>query len=565
MKIKFIGPIGRVTGSCYHLVNEGLGEEYLVDCGIMQGELKAAEWNAGPLPFDPRKIRHVFLTHAHMDHCGLLPRLYKEGYSGVVWCTRETAELAKINLIDSAQFSDYKYGQDDVMRIQWKEPNRSPLFNNMFPIANDLFGSFFRSSHLLGAVSFTLTWGPPQAGKQRAIVFSGDLGNNADGGEYQSLLKYRMNERGRDYIVCESTYGAVVRPEEYKDWSIRLDRLSVAINPPLAAGGTVVFPVFALGRAQDLIFDLACVFARNPARYADVEVVLDSTMANKVSRVYAEGLKRTELNRQGQAKTVWRNSRLLNWLGLSDSAADHDRLGRIVEDVLLGLRGKRRDIPQATGRLADSLVPIHNIADSKDRERFEESAGPRIILATGGMCEVGPVVGYLYHLATDPRNAVVFSGYQAPGTLGGFLQSLGDVSVREREKLSGSLEFPMFEKRNTLARKDVKISIFRLPGYSGHADQTGLCDWVIPPQTGKPVAPRVFVSHGEESSRVALRDALLARSNDSIEVILPKPTDGWFDLDLGVWVEGPDLDPLAAAQEKIRELQAALAAAQSRG
>jgi metallo-beta-lactamase family protein len=560
MKIKFIGPVGRVTGSCYHLINEGRGEEYLVDCGILQGEQGSEAWNSGPFQFDPKKIKHVFLTHAHIDHCGLLPKLYQQGYRGPVWCTRETAELAKTSLIDARHYSDYKHSRNDIEAIQWKEPNCAPLFNKLFPISTDLFGSFYRSAHLVGAVSFSLTWGPPDNKLQRTIVFSGDLGNNADGKEYQSLLKYRMNERGRDYVVCESTYGDKVRPPDEKDWATRLDQLAQAIAPSLAQGGTVVIPVFAIGRAQDVIFDLACVFARDPARYSHVDVVLDSVMAQYASKVYATAMKRTELNRMKQAKTVWRNSRLQDWLELSDSADDHERLGNVIEAVLLGYSGLRPTAPINAQRLIDRLVPIHRHADKADTDRFEASSGPRIVIATGGMCEAGPVVSYLYHAIRSPKNTVLFCGYQARGTSGGFLQDVGDVPPSERAKLSGVIDFNIDGGALSVPRKDVHAQVVRIAGYSGHADQAALCEWLIPEFLGAPVAPKAFLTHGEDKARQALKAAIEMRVPGKMEVMLPTPSDGWYDLDLGRWVEESNENELDAALARIRQLEAALAA-----
>lgn len=556
MKIKFIGPVGRVTGSCYHLVDEGRGEEYLVDCGIVQGEHGGKEWNSGPFPFDPKKISHVFLTHAHIDHCGLLPKLYREGYRGQVWCTLETAELAKISLIDSQRYSDFEHSRDDIKKIHWKEPSVTHLFDKLFPISRDLFGCFYRSAHLVGAVSFSLTWGPPVANQQRTIIFSGDLGNNEDGKEYQSLLKYRMNERRRDYVVCESTYGDKVRPVDEKDWVTRLDRLEQSISTSLALGGAVIIPVFAIGRAQDLIFDLACIFARKPEQYANVDVVLDSGMAQKVSKIYATALKRTEINHKKQAKTVWRNSRLTDWFDLSDSVADHEKLGNVIESVLLGYSGLRPVVPASAAKWIDRLVPIHRNASV---DILGGTGNPKIILATGGMCEAGPVVGYLCNAVRDPNNTILFCSYQSPGSAGGFLQELGGVPPSEREKLSGYLEFNLDGEIQKVPKRDIRANVVRMFGYSGHADQEGLCNWLIPEFLGGAVAPIAFITHGDDKSRDSLKRALELRSGGKMTVILPTPSDGWYDLDLGRWAEDQTLSELDSARERIRQLEAKLA------
>ncbi|MES2280106.1 MAG: MBL fold metallo-hydrolase [Pseudomonadota bacterium] len=160
MEVRFLGPLGVVTGSCTWMRDMDRDWSFLVDCGLQQGERTQEEWNQCDWPFDPATLKFVVLTHAHTDHCGLLPVLYQRGFTGPVYCTKETAGLAKALLLDSTGHTDL-YTEADVARVQWKEPGAHKPLGEILPVDQDLFLRFFRSGHIVGAVSVAVLWGSP--------------------------------------------------------------------------------------------------------------------------------------------------------------------------------------------------------------------------------------------------------------------------------------------------------------------------------------------------------------------------------------------------------------------
>lgn len=323
MKIRFMGPLGKVTGSCTWMRDEARGWNFLVDCGMQQGERTAAVWNACDWPFDPAEIKFVILTHAHIDHCGLLPILYRQGFRGLVYCSRETAEIAKILLRDAAELSDIGFTMRDVDALRWHEPHQPPLFGRFHPVDQDLFVRFFRSGHIAGALSVAVHWGAPGP-SQRSIAFSGDLGPNSEDREGLPFLRHRMYVGDNDYAVIESTYGALVRSAEQTDPEWRRAQLRDLLQRTMARGGCLVIPAFAVGRVQDVLFDLHWIVAENPARYANVGFHVDAPSAQKVSGVLLEAMRRTENNgRNGKVRPLWLGKQMFRWFDLDDTDPAH--------------------------------------------------------------------------------------------------------------------------------------------------------------------------------------------------------------------------------------------------
>ncbi len=561
MKIRFLGPIDRVTGSCYWLVNEKTGSQFLVDCGMRQGEAGADLWNSAPLPFDPKKISCVLLTHAHLDHCGLLPRLVREGFRGPVWCTRETANLARIVLADAARLTKM-YTTRDVKRINFREPEFTSLFGILRPIDTDVFVAFFRTPHVLGAVSISVVWGPkPSPGEpntQQSIVFSGDLGVNTEGHETLPLLRHAMSPYPSDYLVLESTYGGRRHPEECRSPGARLDTLAGAVDRcVLERRGVLVVPAFALGRVQDILFDLHMLFASAPDKYGQIPVMVHAPMAMKVSDVYRKEILRTGQTRRG-VKLLNLSKGVFRSLGLSPEN-DQDVAAAILDDVLYRDEGPATGPNASIGMRLDpegvrSLSPtvrswrrIHEVV--RERVDFPSGDGRGAILITGGgMCDGGPVLGYLPALLPLQSTTILLTGFQSAGTIGAKLLAIKDLPLEERAKLTDRIEF---EDADSVRLADVKAEIACSRGYSGHLDQDGLVDWVFRSYDGKPsqVGRTIFLTHGNADQRRDLQRALANRAEAwkaahgiAVGIDLPSNEPQWFDLDSGKWCPR-ELDP----------------------
>lgn len=547
MKIRFLGPLGRVTGSCYHIV-DGRGRQLLVDCGIVQDELGAQDWNEGPFPFDPTQLFAVFLTHAHIDHCGLVPRLYKEGFTGNVYCTEETAAIARVALLDAVRIHKAPFTERDVQAVRWLHPKFDNGFSSLTWIAQDLALAFTRTGHIVGAVSLTLALGPIGP-DQRRITFSGDLGPNTEDEEQQALLGYRMQPHPVDYAVCESTYGSVVRAP--LPHLARLDALEAALAPAVEAGGTAIIPVFAIGRAQDVLFDVTWLFARNPERFAGVDVVFHSTMGAQVNEVYAKALTRMEITKTGKVRATWRNKQLQSWLGLADTEPHN----AAFKALLLATFGGRALDPSATADLPDLVrnwKAVHRTLKPGDWAPFHPDGKPRIVIAAGGMCEGGAVVRYLDGCLRDPRTTVAFTGYQGPNTFGGKLLRLKGVSLVDREQVGGSISYPFYDAgvavERTIPLAEIHAQITQVTGYSAHADQAGLLKWLLP--LGRngvrgAVAPTVFLTHGPNTARKDLAQALRSAAPGPVRV--ESPADNrWFDLAEGCYEGGEAVSPVDA-------------------
>lgn len=266
MKIKFVGAAGgSVTGSCTHFHYPRTKTSFLVDCGMVQGEGDVESINAAPFPFDAREIQFVLLTHAHLDHCGLLPKLYREGFTGEVICTAATAELAKLSLMDSAGYPKSLYNRDEVRKLRFKAIEDQPGMATaaMFPVRKDLFVGFRRTAHVIGACSVTIGWmGADDT--RHFILMSGDLGNNTKGNLYQPLLGHRQSIFAYpDAIVVEATYGNRTRPPEYKSFDARIEALrDLLLSEVFGRKALLVVPAFALQRTQEFLLDLVVVLTR---------------------------------------------------------------------------------------------------------------------------------------------------------------------------------------------------------------------------------------------------------------------------------------------------------------
>ena len=443
-QVTFLGACGTVTGSCTLL--ELGGTRLLVDCGLYQGDEELEQRNWRPFPFRPQDIDAVVLTHAHLDHTGLLPRLAAQGYGGPVYCTRPTRPLAGLVLEDAgalqeeeARFAKKKgYSRhadprplftrrDALQALRLLEPLK---FGDEHEIGPGVTVRFVRAGHLLGAASIEIKAKSALGGRQHWL-FSGDVGRY----DAPILRDPEPPASVPDALVLESTYGDRNHPD---DDSTR--HLTEIIHRTFDRGGCVLIPAFALGRTQDLLFHLSEIAL---AGGVDPDVVfLDSPMAIKATEIYRQ----------------------------ATPEFDAETLALLKAD--------------ANPLAADRFRRCHTVEESK---ALNDRREPAVIVAASGMATGGRIVHHLANRLPDRRNTVVFVGYQAAGTRGrALLDGAQSISIHGR-------------------RIPVAAEIGQMQGLSAHADCNDLLRWckALP---GKP--RRIFLNHGEDPARKALAAAI---------------------------------------------------------
>ena len=444
MKLTFLGAAHEVTGSSYLVEADGL--RFLVDCGMFQGGREAREKNRGPFGFDPAGLDFVILTHAHINHSGLLPRLVAEGYRGPVHATRATCDLLAVMLPDSAhiQEKEAEYARLDRFGESARREANGETVRDTAPLytvaeARAALGRlngvdydleiaphpavrcrFRDAGHILGSAIVELWIG--EGAKRRKLVFSGDLGQPA-----RPLLHDPTPIPDADYLVVESTYGN----RDHKTMAATEDELVEAINDTLERkGGNVVVPAFAVGRTQDMLYLFADLSRQG--RIPKLTVFVDSPMATAA----------TEITFKHMALLDAETHRLM---GRHGGTAHFRKLG-FIEDV----------------------------EESKALDRIK---GGAVIISASGMCEAGRIKFHLRANLGRRESSVLITGFQAAGTFG-------------RKLVDGA-------KQVRLLGEDIKVraDIYTLGGLSAHADRSALLGW-LGHFTNKP--RRVFVVHGEE-------------------------------------------------------------------
>lgn len=510
---------------------------FLVDCGMQQGERGAEKWNQGAWPFDPTAIQFVVLTHAHIDHCGLLPRLYRDGFSGKVYCTKETKELAMISLADAARQPGAIYQLKDVKRIQWHEPGKIPLLGGSFhPVGKDLYLRFYRTGHILGAVSVAVYWGPKET-NQRSIVFSGDLGPYVEDNEHLPFLRHRMHPMPCDYAVVESTYGGTIRPAIEMNARVRRDQLRTLLERAIVDKGVLVLPSFALGRTQDLLFDLHWIVAENPARYGTLSYYFDAPSAAQMHPVMLEAFERTETNgTKGKVRPLWLGKQMYRWFGLDDTNPKHvTRLLNLIA-ITLGIPRKGAEQHKELGNeIAQAWRPIMTTIKTRSDLLNIGLQQPAVLVTGSGSCDGGPAASWLPQLLRSPCTTVALTGFCPANTIGGQLMSLKDTPQKERGRHMGRLRWG---EANELPIAEMKASVEKLNGYSAHADQNGILDWLLWRFNGnwETSGSTIFIQHGEDGEREKLSQAIHQRAEQlekQVYTVSPNDQTKWYDLDAG--------------------------------
>lgn len=466
MKITFLGATKTVTGS--NFLVEAAGKKFIVDCGMYQGAAQDEWENSAPFAYDVNELDFMLLTHAHIDHSGRIPKLYNDGFRGNVYATKATCDLCSIMLPDSGHIQE--------MEIEWKNRKRErkglepipPLYtvqdalkcleifvpinyDEIIDIDENIHVRFNDAGHMLGS-SIIEVWAD-ENGKRTKAVFTGDLGNNDI-----PLLSSPTMIDDADYLVMESTYGG--RLHMRNDDKAKLF-LSI-VSETLDKGGTVVIPSFAVGRTQEILYEINMLkdaiddqeFRKKYETLMRVPVYVDSPLAISATEIFRENIDLFDEDTQELMKS---GDNPLEFPGLQFT------------------------------RTAD---------ESKELNAKNESS---IIISASGMCEVGRIKHHLKHNLWNPNSTILFVGYQAPGTLG-------------RKIVDGAKTVKLFGEEIA-----VNARIEYIEGYSGHADQEWLLNFVYSflkkPKT-------IFLVHGEPEGQKILKQKI--QGTTEIPVIIPE-------------------------------------------
>ena len=468
MKVTFLGAAETVTGS--NFLVEAAGKRFLIDCGLHQGKYEEELMNDEPFAYDVSTIDFMLLTHAHIDHSGRIPKLYKEGYRNPIYATSATCDLCEIMLPDSGHIQETEneiknkkrkrngqkpveplYTAEDAM--QSMEVFRPVEYDNIIEITKDITVRFNDAGHMLGS-SIIEIW-VKEDNKTKKIVFTGDIGNN----DIPLLSSPTMIESA-DYLIMESTYGDRLHIRNDSKASMFLN----IVSETLKQEGTVVIPSFAVGRTQEILYELNEIkdlrkedkeFAKEYETLMKAKVYVDSPLATSATEVFEKNM---NLFKPEIQEFIKRGDNPLDFPGLSFT---------------------------------------QTVEESKALNMSDE---PCIIISASGMCDVGRIKHHLKHNIWNPKNTILFVGYQAPGTLGRRI-----VDGDEKVKILGE-EFA------------VKARVEYIEGFSGHADQEWLLNFIYSFNVQKP--KHIFLVHGEPDSQETLKEKI--ESEIGIGVTIPK-------------------------------------------
>ncbi|SDN35178.1 MBL fold metallo-hydrolase RNA specificity domain-containing protein [Pseudomonas jinjuensis] len=460
--LTFIGAIQEVTGSCY-LLETREGVRVLLECGMRQGMRNDMERNRAKFPFDPTSLDAVVLSHAHLDHSGLLPRLASQGYRGPIYATQSTCDLLELMLMDSANIQEKDAEWESRWRARLGRPPVTPLYTvedtaaalkqrrpvsygSTIEVAKGIRVTFHNAGHILGSAIVELEI--HEQGLTRRMVFSGDLGNTCS-----PLMRTPTPLSRADVVLLESTYG----DRDHRDNNDTLEELAGILEQAHKDGGNVLIPAFAVGRTQDLLFYLGRFYQEG--RLPQKMVFLDSPMASRANEIYLQH---------------------------SNEFSDTDR------EYIRGT---------GTARIGEWLPPLR-VTQSPDESmainRIESGA---IIIAGSGMCTGGRIVHHLKHNLWRKECHLVFPGFQARGTLGRAIVDGADTVRILRQRIA------------------VRAKVHTLGGFSAHAGQSQLIQWVGHFEQ----KPELYLIHGEREKMDTLQAAILDRL--SWRANIPEPGD----------------------------------------
>lgn len=492
MKITFLGATRQVTGSNYLV--EAAGKRFLVDCGLHQGSMEEELLNERPFDFNPEEIDFMLLTHAHIDHSGRIPKLYKDGFKGPLYATEATCELCSIMLPDSGHIQETENeirnkkrkragkkemldplytAQDAVDSMEIFKPIK---YDKIYKVAPGIEVRFVDAGHMLGS-SMIEVWIKEEKKEKQKIVFTGDIGNSDI-----PLLNSPTVISSADYLIMESTYGNRIHMKNEQKAELFLKIVSETIDN----GGTVVIPSFAVGRTQEILYEINKLkerhlddaeFQKEYETLMKAPVYVDSPLAVSATEIFMNNM---DLFSPEIQKFIKKGDNPLEFPGL--------KFTRTVDES----------------------------------KALNESDEPCIIISASGMCDVGRIKHHLKHNIWNSKSTILFVGYQAPGTLGNRI-----VNGAKEVKILGE-EFA------------VKARVEYIEGFSGHADQEGLLNYVLNFEKGP---QHIFLVHGEPESQDTLKAKL--QETTPYDIITPHYGEE-FELNKEIVVNQRFKDPAQA-------------------
>ena len=467
MRIRFLGAAKTVTGSCFMVDTEH--SRFLVDCGMFQGSKSIKELNYGPFQFEVKDIDFVLLTHTHVDHCGLLPKLYKHGFDGKTYASVPTKELCGVVLPDSGYIQESEVERKNRKLARTGQPLLEPIYTAMdakdclkyiegvnydtsYQIGEDVRVVFRDAGHILGSAMIEVyVW---ENGKETKAVFSGDIGNLN-----QAIVRDPTMIDSADYVIMESTYGNRLHLDDEN----KLDLLAKAVTDTLKKGGNLVIPSFAVERTQDMIYNLKILMDNGTIPRTDI--FIDSPMAIEATKIFMEH------------PECFDDEATAEMEGAHAASLFEDR----------------------------NIHYVQSVQESTQVNMIKKGA---VIISASGMCEAGRIKHHLKHNLWRRECMVLFVGYQGEGTLGRRILD-GDSKVRiHGEEVS------------------VAAEIREIASFSAHADKDGLLNWLR--GFDKTLPKQVFLVHGEEEAIKELESAV--ETSLGIPVTVPELGDE-YDLD----------------------------------
>jgi metallo-beta-lactamase family protein len=438
MEIRLFGAAKEVTGSCYSIATGN--EKVLIDCGMFQGNKDMQRVNYEDFGFNPKHYNALLLSHAHLDHCGRIPKLVREGFRGKIYATDATRDLAFIILMDAAKIAAQDTEHENKRRAREGLPPRKPIYNENdvknamrlfkiiqygeeFSVTKNLSAKYYDAGHIIGAASIQLN--VKEGKKSTTLAFSADIGQ-----DNAIIVKNLQPIKNADYVFIESTYGDRLHPP-FEDRTTDLLRV---VTDAENRGGKLMIPTFAVERAQEILYSIAQFIENEEIK--GIPVYLDSPMAAKATRVFVKYKK-------------YYNDKILS------------------------------TIKQGANPFSfPGLIITESVEESKKINDIESC----IVIAGNGMCSAGRIKHHIKHGISNPKNTLLFIGYQAQGTLGYWIKR-----GEKRVKLLGE-------------QIDVNAKIESIDGFSAHADYLGLLKWI---NNFSPKPKKVFIVHGEEEQGAA--------------------------------------------------------------